>query len=165
MRSRCTAMIPSRRWRRPGNGCVPLRRTNEELAMKLLGLAWAKADAATSQGWRRTAGAQRQDGGWAQLHGWRAMPTRPGRHWSRSRLQDVSRQRSAYLRGAWLPPPDPVPGWDVACSYRSFPFQPYKESGFPHGNDQWISAAGASWATMALTLSLPPGGSQVSRLY
>jgi hypothetical protein len=35
---------------------------------------------------------------------------------------------------------------------RSFPFQPYKESGYPHGKDQWISAAGASWATMALSL-------------
>jgi hypothetical protein len=35
---------------------------------------------------------------------------------------------------------------------RSFPFQPYFESGFPYGPDQWISAAGTSWATMALTL-------------
>jgi len=38
---------------------------------------------------------------------------------------------------------------------RSFPFQPYKESGFPHGKDQWISAAGTSWAAMALSLALP----------
>jgi hypothetical protein len=36
---------------------------------------------------------------------------------------------------------------------RSFPFQPYKESGFPHGKDQWISAAGTSWASMALSLA------------
>jgi hypothetical protein len=27
------------------------------------------------------------------------------------------------------------------------------DNGFPHGVDQWISAAGTSWATMALTLA------------
>jgi hypothetical protein len=33
--------------------------------------------------------------------------------------------------------------------------QPYFDNGFPHGVDQWISAAATSWATMALTLALP----------
>jgi serine/threonine protein kinase len=28
-------------------------------------------------------------------------------------------------------------------------------AGFPHGFDQWISAAGTSWATMALPLASP----------
>ena len=31
--------------------------------------------------------------------------------------------------------------------------QPYFESGFPHGHDQWISQAGTSWAAMALSLT------------
>jgi hypothetical protein len=31
--------------------------------------------------------------------------------------------------------------------------QPYFDNGFPHGVDQWISAAGTSWATMALTFA------------
>jgi N-acyl-D-amino-acid deacylase len=34
-------------------------------------------------------------------------------------------------------------------------FQPYFDSGFPHGFDQWISAAGTSWATLALSLAAP----------
>jgi len=34
-------------------------------------------------------------------------------------------------------------------------FQPYFDAGFPHGFDQWISAAGTSWATMALSLASP----------
>jgi hypothetical protein len=29
--------------------------------------------------------------------------------------------------------------------------QPYFDAGFPHGFDQWISAAGTSWATIALS--------------
>ena len=33
---------------------------------------------------------------------------------------------------------------------RAFGFQPYFESGFPHGKDQFISAAATSWAAMAL---------------
>jgi hypothetical protein len=37
---------------------------------------------------------------------------------------------------------------------RSFPFQKYFESGFPYGDNQWISAAASSWATMALILTV-----------
>jgi hypothetical protein len=33
---------------------------------------------------------------------------------------------------------------------RAFGFQPYFESGFPHGADQFISASATSWAAMAL---------------
>lgn len=41
---------------------------------------------------------------------------------------------------------------------RALAFQPYFDTGFPHEYDQWMSAAGTSWATMALTLALPQGG-------
>ncbi len=33
------------------------------------------------------------------------------------------------------------------------PIQAYFESGFPHGADQWISAAGTAWAVRALASS------------
>jgi hypothetical protein len=37
---------------------------------------------------------------------------------------------------------------------RANPIQPYFESGFPHGRDQWISAGASNWATaMALVLA------------
>ena len=36
---------------------------------------------------------------------------------------------------------------------RAIPFQPYFESGFPYGHDQFISAAGTNWATMALAVA------------
>jgi hypothetical protein len=38
--------------------------------------------------------------------------------------------------------------WHVVS--RSKPFQTYFETGFPHGNDQFISAAASGWATWAL---------------
>jgi hypothetical protein len=34
---------------------------------------------------------------------------------------------------------------------RAIWLQPYFESGFPYGQDQFISAAGTVWAAMALT--------------
>ena len=43
--------------------------------------------------------------------------------------------------------------WHVKS--RSKPFQTYFESRYPHGKDQFISIAAASWATMAITLALP----------
>jgi len=51
-----------------------------------------------------------------------------------------------------------VGGWIVVA------FQPYFETGFPHGVHQSISAAATSWATMALILgSSPPAGKVESR--
>lgn len=43
--------------------------------------------------------------------------------------------------------------WHVAT--RSKPFQTYFESGFPHGDDQFISMSATCWATMALILTCP----------
>lgn len=43
--------------------------------------------------------------------------------------------------------------WRVAS--RSKPFQPYFESGFPHGTNQFISVAASGWATCALILASP----------
>ena len=44
--------------------------------------------------------------------------------------------------------------WHVKS--RSIWLQPYFESGFPYGHDQWISAAGTAWAVMALSLAAEP---------
>jgi hypothetical protein len=33
---------------------------------------------------------------------------------------------------------------------RAWPFQPHFDGKFPHGKDQWISAAGTAWAAIAL---------------
>ncbi len=43
--------------------------------------------------------------------------------------------------------------WHVVT--RAKGFQTYFESGFPHEKDQFISIAASSWATLALTLTLP----------
>jgi hypothetical protein len=57
---------------------------------------------------------------------------------------------SAYKRGVqYLISNQRADGsWHVKS--RAIPFQPYFESSFPHGTDQWISAAATNWASMAL---------------
>jgi hypothetical protein len=56
----------------------------------------------------------------------------------------------AYRRGvAYLMNTQcPDGSWHVRS--RAFGFQPYFESGFPHGDDQWISMAATAWAAIAL---------------
>jgi hypothetical protein len=51
--------------------------------------------------------------------------------------------RTQYQDGPWL------------VRTHSFPVQRYFESGFPFGRHQWISAAGTSWATLAIAQTLP----------
>jgi len=46
---------------------------------------------------------------------------------------------------------------------RSVKFQPYFESGFPYGHDQWISAAGTNWAALALTLAVETSTAPVGK--
>jgi len=43
---------------------------------------------------------------------------------------------------------------------RAVPLQPDFEGGFPHGHDQWISAAATNWAAMALIAAAPSEGSK-----
>jgi squalene cyclase len=46
----------------------------------------------------------------------------------------------------------PDGSWHVRS--RAIKFQPYFESGFPFGHDQWISAAATAWAAQAIALSV-----------
>ena len=57
---------------------------------------------------------------------------------------------AAYRRGVdYLMRKQEADGsWHVRT--RAFGFQPYFESGFPHGHDQWISMAATAWSAMAL---------------
>ena len=48
----------------------------------------------------------------------------------------------------------PDGSWHVRS--RAIKFQPYFESGFPFGHDQWISVAATAWAAQALALSIEP---------
>jgi N-acyl-D-amino-acid deacylase len=132
-------------------------RTTEERAMQLLGLAWAKAPA---EDIRKSTAAllaeQRPDGGWAQLPALETDAYATGQ--ALVALQTAGRAVSSleYLHGVAFLLRTQFPDGSWLVRSRTFPVQQPKDSGFPHGKNQWISAAGTSWAAMALSLSLAP---------
>ena len=125
--------------------------------MQLLGMTWGKA---SSNDLRSAAGAllkeQRPEGGWAQLPGLEADAYATGQALvALASSGQLKVSDAAYQRGiVFLLRTQRADGsWQVRT--RTYPLQPYKEIGFPYGKDQWISAAGTSWASMALALTAP----------
>jgi N-acyl-D-amino-acid deacylase len=128
----------------------------EEQAMRLMGLAWAQAPVdEIRKSLKALLAAQQPDGGWAQLSSLETDAYATGQalvalQTAGHSVSSVECQRGvAYLLRTQFPDGS----WLVRT--RTFPVQMPKDSGFPHGRHQWISAAGTSWAAMALMLSLP----------
>ncbi len=131
---------------------------SEESSMRLLGLVWGRAPRVViDKAALELASAQRPGGGWAQLR------TLPSDAYATGQALVALRESGhfqtaspGFIRGVkyLLGTQEQDGSWHVRG--RSLPVQPLFESGFPHGRDQWISAAGTSWAAMALSLALPP---------
>jgi ankyrin repeat protein len=129
--------------------------STEDRAYQILGLAWAGVG---KDAMRKAASAlaaeQRPDGGWAQI------PTLPSDAYATGEAL-VALQQSGALAAA-----------DAVCKRgiqfllngqaedgswyvkrRAIPIQPYFESGFPYGRDQFISATATNWAATALAMA------------
>jgi hypothetical protein len=128
----------------------------EEHAMRLMALVWTKAPRRdTDSATRELIGLQRTGGGWAQLphlnpdayatgialHALHEAGVRTSHAAYESGIRFLLRNQ--YADGSWF------------VKTRSFPVQPQQESGYPFGYNQWISAAGASWASLAIAHTLP----------
>jgi ankyrin repeat protein/mono/diheme cytochrome c family protein len=132
--------------------------TTQDRAFRLMGLAWSGGSpTAIREAAQALSQTQRADGGWGQFE---------------------SLEPDAYATGEALyalntagkmPVTDPIyrkgvdyllrtqandGSWHVKS--RSIWLQPYLETGFPYGQDQFISTAGTAWASMALSLVVEP---------
>jgi hypothetical protein len=126
----------------------------QDRAFRLLGLAWSDAGAKSiSAAAKDLIATQRPDGGWSQLPTMEADAYAPGEALYALNVGKVPAGDSAYRKGvAYLLNTQAADGsWHV--NSRSIWVQPYFESGFPYGTDQWISASGTAWATMALSVT------------
>ena len=126
--------------------------STEDHAFLLMGLGWAdRGDAAIKKAASALIAQQRTDGGWSQI------PT------LESDAYATGQALTALAESGALKPTDPAyergvrfllgsqledGSWYVRS--RAIPIQPYFDSRFPHGLDQFISAAATNWATMAL---------------
>lgn len=126
--------------------------TTEESIMRMWGLHWAGAPrSAVAGAARQLLRMQRPDGGWPQLAALSSDAYATGKALvALANTGQLEPADAAFERGArFLRTTQQNDGsWHVKT--RSFAFQPLVDNGFPHGRDQWISAAGTSWAAMAL---------------
>lgn len=140
--------------------------TTQDRAFHALGLAWGQEGSeAAARAARALVPMQRPDGGWSQLAG------------TGSDAYATGQALFALSIAGKMPVTDPVfqkgidyllttqaadGTWHVKS--RSIWLQPYFESGFPYGQDQFISTAGTAWASMALAAAVQPHTStQVAR--
>jgi hypothetical protein len=130
--------------------------TMEERNMRLMGLAWTKA---TSQilreASREVIAEQTAAGGWSQHPEYPPDAYATGTALYALHEGGIAVTHESYRRGiAFLLKTQYQSGaWFVKT--RSYPTQPYFESGFPFGHNQWISAAGTGWASLAIAYTLP----------
>jgi hypothetical protein len=132
--------------------------STDDYAMRLLGLAWTgapKEDIARAG--RELLVLQREDGGWSGNRYLSSEAFSTGEALvALVQSGAVAGANVAYRRGLdfLLSTQYSDGSWYVRS--RAIKFQPYFESGFPFGHDQWISAAGTAWAAQAIALSISP---------
>ena len=130
--------------------------TTEDRVMQLLGLHWAGSHASTKdKRLHELLQLQRADGGWAQTPHLASDAYATGQvlytlgELGRTGIESEMRRASAFLArtqrddGTWY------------VKSRAMKIQPYFESGFPYGHDQWISQAATAWATIGLASAAP----------
>jgi ankyrin repeat protein len=130
--------------------------TTEEFALRLWGLKQAGAATADLRAAAEALLAQqREDGGWSGNSYLPSDAFSTGEALTALAESGAGQSTgSAYRRGVdyLLATQYPDGSWYVRS--RAIKFQPYFESGFPFGHDQWISTAATAWAVQAIAPSI-----------
>ena len=125
-------------------------RSTDDWGWRLIGLAWAGRTEDVPTAMKELLAAQRSDGGWSDLDSMASTAYATGKALVALQTAGLPASDPAYQRAVrFLLETQQADGsWYVPT--RALAIQPYFENGFPHGTDQWISAAASSWATLAL---------------
>ena len=137
----------------------------EDHVFKLFGLHWSGASAeAIRASARALLAEQRADGGWAQLKTLESDAYATGQALvALAQSGALALTDPAYVRGMQFLLKTQFADGSWYVRSRALPIQPYFESGFPFGRDQFISAAATNWATTALALGAKSRLTLVSR--
>jgi hypothetical protein len=138
--------------------------TTQDRAFHALALEWAGSGPAARTAARSLLALQQSDGGWSQLPGIAPDAYATGQAlFALNVAGKLPRTDRAFQRGVeYLLRTQAADGsWHVKS--RSIWLQPYFESGFPYGQDQFISTAGTAWAAMALTTAASPEAATEAR--
>jgi ankyrin repeat protein len=122
-------------------------------AFRILGLKWAGAPAVElSKLARQIVAAQKPDGGWPQLPAMKSDAYATGQAlYALNYGAGMAASQEAYRRGVDFLLRTQLEDGSWYVRRRGFAFQPYVDYGFPHGRDQFISAAATSWAVIGLS--------------
>lgn len=131
-------------------------RTAEDRAMRLMGLVWMKAakpdvEAAVHQ----VMSQQESSGGWRQRDELDPDAYATGLSLYALQTAGVSPKDAPYAKGVRFLLRSQYQDGSWLVKTRSYPTQPYYESGYPFGNNQFISVGAASWAALAIAPTLP----------
>lgn len=133
-------------------------RTTDDYAWRLLGLDWAGASGSLrAQAARELRELQRADGGWSASKAMASDAYTTGLAlWALHEAVGMAPDAQTYREGVryLLRTQRPDGTWYVAS--RAAKFQPYFESGFPYGPDQWVSISATAWAAAALAPAAEP---------
>ncbi len=130
------------------------RHTQDE-AFKLLGLVWSKAPQSEIAKQRAVLlSLQRADGGWGQRPTMQPDAYQTGQVLYALHASGVATTTRAYQQGVKYLLRTQLEDGSWFMQSRAFAFQPYFETGFPHGTNQFISAAATSWAAIALAYAM-----------
>jgi ankyrin repeat protein/ABC-type molybdate transport system substrate-binding protein len=128
--------------------------TTEDRVFRLFGLVWGSARREIVQAARADlVKMQRADGGWGQL------PSMPSDAYATGEalaaLHDAGLETSdpVYRRGVRYLLSTQLEDGSWYVRTRAHTTQAFFDSGFPHGRDQYISAAATNWAAMTLALA------------
>jgi len=124
--------------------------------MQLMGLVWTKATGPEIQrSMQQVLAHQLPNGGWGQREGYEPDSYATGESLYALHQAGMPVTTDVYIKGvAFLLSTQYQNGaWFVKT--RAYPTQLPFESGYPFGRNQWISAAGASWASLAIADTLP----------
>ena len=122
----------------------------------------ARAGTTCGKARRNCSTTQRSDGGWCDLASMDSTAYATGRALVALGTAGLPASDAAYERGVQFLLNNQQEDGSWYVKTRALAFQPYFDSGFPYGFDQWISAAGTSWATMALTPAARAPGATVA---
>jgi N-acyl-D-amino-acid deacylase len=130
------------------------RHTQDE-AFKLLGLVWSHAPPAAIEGQRdRLLALQRAGGGWGQRPTMAPDAYQTGQVLYALHASGTAATSPVYQKGVRFLLETQLEDGSWFMRSRAFAFQAYFETGFPHGTNQFISAAATSWAAIALAYAM-----------
>ncbi|MBI4474378.1 MAG: ankyrin repeat domain-containing protein [Acidobacteria bacterium] len=127
-------------------------KTTEDHVFRLMGLWWAGgAKEAVRKAERELMALQRPDGGWAQLATLESDAYATGQALTAlAEAGGMSAGDPVYQKGVRFLLNTQLNDGSWYVRTRANPIQPFFDSEFPHGSDQFISAAATNWAAMAL---------------